>query len=213
MTSKKNDVLIPYKDSVLTTLLQDALGGNCRTIMLTCVSPCDFDDTFSALRYSEAARRIKNISNINCKEAYNTNNEGELDDILTTLESDREQLRRHEEHSQKLLKFIEEIRNDYEERIHALESQNSALKAHLRLAVDAYLNPLEFNFDDKNVKLKEFGSPNIAYKQELNSFQGELSSLFKDLKLVKSQLHDYPKPEVSDIDMDMESLRHDSLLD
>eukprot|EP00536_Pseudo-nitzschia_multiseries_P010337 jgi/Psemu1/202996/e_gw1.311.31.1 len=52
----------PYRDSILTRLLQDSLGGNSRTIMVACVSPADFnlDETITTLRYATNARNIKN---------------------------------------------------------------------------------------------------------------------------------------------------------
>lgn len=53
---------IPYRDSKLTRLLQDSLGGNTKTIMIACISPAEYnyDETLSTLRY---ASRAKNISN------------------------------------------------------------------------------------------------------------------------------------------------------
>lgn len=58
---------IPYRDSKLTRLLQDSLGGNAKTVMLTAVSPADynFDETLSTLRYANRAKNIKNKPKIN----------------------------------------------------------------------------------------------------------------------------------------------------
>eukprot|EP00977_Amphora_coffeiformis_P010994 scaffold2629_cov152-Amphora_coffeaeformis.AAC.1 len=52
----------PYRDSKLTRLLQDSLGGNSRTILLACVSPAhvNLDETTNTLRYASSARRITN---------------------------------------------------------------------------------------------------------------------------------------------------------
>jgi hypothetical protein len=57
----------PYRDSKLTRLLQDSLGGNSRTIMVACVSPADFniDETVNTLRYATSARNIKNTATRN----------------------------------------------------------------------------------------------------------------------------------------------------
>jgi hypothetical protein len=53
---------VPYRESQLTRLLQDSLGGNTRTVMIACVSPAeiDLDATLSTLRYASTARQIRN---------------------------------------------------------------------------------------------------------------------------------------------------------
>ncbi|CAJ0580049.1 unnamed protein product, partial [Mesorhabditis spiculigera] len=58
---------IPYRDSKLTRLLQDSLGGNTKTLMIACISPSDnnFDETLSTLRYANRAKNIKNKPKIN----------------------------------------------------------------------------------------------------------------------------------------------------
>eukprot|EP01080_Neovahlkampfia_damariscottae_P003821 gene3821-6982_t len=52
---------IPYRDSKLTRLLKDSLGGNCRTVMIATVSPSSlsYEDTFNTLKYSDRAKTIK----------------------------------------------------------------------------------------------------------------------------------------------------------
>ena len=58
---------IPYRDSKLTRLLQDSLGGNTKTVMIANVGPADynFDETMSTLRYANRAKNIKNKPKIN----------------------------------------------------------------------------------------------------------------------------------------------------
>jgi kinesin family member 4 len=53
---------ISYRDSKLTRLLQDSLGGNSVTLMVACVSPADYniEETLSTLRYADRAKKIKN---------------------------------------------------------------------------------------------------------------------------------------------------------
>lgn len=64
-TSKRN--FIPYRDSVLTWLLKDSLGGNSKTIMIATISPakCSYNDTLSTLRYANRAKNIINKPTIN----------------------------------------------------------------------------------------------------------------------------------------------------
>ena len=58
---------IPYRDSKLTRLLQDSLGGNTKTVMIANLGPADynFDETMSTLRYANRAKNIKNKPTIN----------------------------------------------------------------------------------------------------------------------------------------------------
>ncbi|XP_016530295.1 kinesin-like protein KIF28P isoform X1 [Poecilia formosa] len=63
----KKVVHIPYRDSVLTKLLQSALGGNSRTVMIATLSPADicYEESLSTLRYAERAKRIQNRAVVN----------------------------------------------------------------------------------------------------------------------------------------------------
>ena len=58
---------IPYRDSKLTRLLQDSLGGNTKTVMVANLGPADYnyDETLSTLRYANRAKNIKNKPKIN----------------------------------------------------------------------------------------------------------------------------------------------------
>lgn len=63
----KRALHVPYRDSKLTRLLQDSLGGNSQTVMIACVSPSDRDfmETLNTLKYANRARNIKNKIFIN----------------------------------------------------------------------------------------------------------------------------------------------------
>ncbi|XP_040824244.1 kinesin-like protein KIF28P [Ochotona curzoniae] len=58
---------IPYRDSILTKLLQSALGGNSRTVLIAAISPADicYEETLSTLRYAERAKKIRNSAVVN----------------------------------------------------------------------------------------------------------------------------------------------------
>jgi kinesin family protein 1 len=66
-TGKKKNAQVPYRDSVLTWLLKDSLGGNSLTAMIAAISPADinFEETLSTLRYADSAKRIKNHAVVN----------------------------------------------------------------------------------------------------------------------------------------------------
>ncbi|GAB1863831.1 Kinesin-like protein KIF16B [Camponotus japonicus] len=66
-SASKRNAFIPYRDSVLTWLLKDSLGGNSKTIMIATISPaeCNYNDTLSTLRYANRAKNIINKPTIN----------------------------------------------------------------------------------------------------------------------------------------------------
>jgi kinesin family protein 1 len=83
----KGSSQVPYRDSVLTWLLKDSLGGNSMTAMIAAISPADinFDETLSTLRYADSAKRIKNHAVVN--EDANARMIRELKEELASLRS------------------------------------------------------------------------------------------------------------------------------
>uniref|UniRef100_A0A0N5ADV5 Kinesin-like protein n=1 Tax=Syphacia muris TaxID=451379 RepID=A0A0N5ADV5_9BILA len=67
-----NSGYIPYRDSKITRLLQDSLGGNSYTVMIACVSPANSnaEETLSTLRYANRAKNIKNHPIVNIDPSY-----------------------------------------------------------------------------------------------------------------------------------------------
>ncbi|RIB11145.1 P-loop containing nucleoside triphosphate hydrolase protein, partial [Gigaspora rosea] len=70
-TKAKSATHIPYRDSKLTRLLQDSLGGNAQTLMIACVSPAEYNvsETVNTLKYANRARNIKNVATVTQEEA------------------------------------------------------------------------------------------------------------------------------------------------
>lgn len=65
--TRSKHVFIPYRDSVLTWLLKDSLGGNSKTVMIATVSPadCNYGETLSTLHYANRAKNITNKPTVN----------------------------------------------------------------------------------------------------------------------------------------------------
>ena len=63
----RRKVVVPYRDSVLTKLLRNALGGNAKTALIAAISPAaaNFGDTLSTLRFADRAKQIKTRATIN----------------------------------------------------------------------------------------------------------------------------------------------------
>ena len=66
-SQKGQKIFVPYRDSVLTWLLKDNLGGNSKTVMVATVSPSgdNYEETLSTLRYADRAKRIENHAVVN----------------------------------------------------------------------------------------------------------------------------------------------------
>lgn len=66
-SGKGKGQIVPFRNSALTRILQNALGGNSKTIMVCAISPAflNFEETLSTLRYADNAKKIKNNAVIN----------------------------------------------------------------------------------------------------------------------------------------------------
>ena len=84
---------VPYRDSKLTRMLQDSLGGNSQTLMLACISPSDlnYGETVNTLHYANRARNIKNRVAIN--QDWGSSFGGEAQREIKTLRSTISKLR------------------------------------------------------------------------------------------------------------------------
>ena len=100
----KNGKFIPYRDSKLTRLLKDSLGGNILTIMLVCVSPSkeSYEESISSLNYAARAKKIKKKIYQNKKEicfldgnnnANFRNNNNQYEEIIGSLKNEIYQLK------------------------------------------------------------------------------------------------------------------------
>lgn len=64
---KGKGAIVPYRDSCLTRILQNALGGNSKTLMICAISPAtdNYEETLSTLRYADQAKKIQNKAVVN----------------------------------------------------------------------------------------------------------------------------------------------------
>ncbi|CAG8437150.1 4216_t:CDS:2 [Diversispora eburnea] len=102
---------IPYRDSKLTRLLQDSLGGNSQTLMLACVSPADsnFMETLNTLKYANRARNIKNKVSVNESFSGNAAEINQLRGLVSKLKGEIQQLRDGGADGETAQKYEEEI--------------------------------------------------------------------------------------------------------
>ena len=90
----KKGVKVPYRESCLTKILCNALGGNAKTLMICAISPSQdsFEETLSTLRYADQAKKIKNKATVN---------ESATDKVIRELSEENENLK----------KLIESLKN------------------------------------------------------------------------------------------------------
>lgn len=83
---KNKKLVVPYRESALTRILKNALGGNSKTLMICALSPSDnnYDETLSTLRYADRAKRIK---------CHATINESETDKKIRLLQKENLELK------------------------------------------------------------------------------------------------------------------------
>uniref|UniRef100_A0A8C2Q648 Kinesin family member 7 n=1 Tax=Cyprinus carpio TaxID=7962 RepID=A0A8C2Q648_CYPCA len=129
---KRKGTHIPYRDSKITRILKDSLGGNAKTLMIACISPSssDFDESLNTLNYAKRARNIQNRATVNCR--------GEPDRV-EGLELQIKALRRALENRQRSETRII-TRSDPEKRLRPFELDVRKLQAesaHYRTCTDS----------------------------------------------------------------------------
>jgi hypothetical protein len=157
---KRNKDVVPYRDSILTWLLKDSLGGNSKTAMIACISPSDYDETLSTLRYADQAKRIRTRAIVNQDHVSAAERDAQISAmaeeirVLQMSVSDsrrkekegREQEERLEEYQNRVIamqRMMEDRSMVSEGKIRSLTTENEALRLHLKLALESLKNPIE----------------------------------------------------------------------
>ena len=113
---------VPYRDSKLTRLLEDSLGGNCKTTMLAMISPAheSFSESLSTLHFAQRAKKIKNRPVIN----EDLNNRA----LIRQYELELRNLRNELDQKNKMLQSNELVMQLQEEKEQALQDKNEAIR-------------------------------------------------------------------------------------
>lgn len=151
--------VVPYRDSILTWLLKDSLGGNSKTAMIACIAPSDYDETLSTLRYADQAKRIRTRAVVNQDSVSAAERDAQIAEMaeeirILTLSvtegrrrerEDKEQEEKLEEYQNRVIamqRLMEERSMVADGKIRALNVENEALRLHLKLAIDSIKNPI-----------------------------------------------------------------------
>ena len=82
--TRSKDV-VPYRDSILTWLLKDSLGGNSKTAMIACIAPSDYDETLSTLRYADQAKHIRTRAIVNQDSVSAVERDAQIAEMQNTI--------------------------------------------------------------------------------------------------------------------------------
>ncbi|OLL22387.1 Kinesin-related protein 1 [Neolecta irregularis DAH-3] len=183
---KKRDV-VPYRDSTLTYILKDSLGGNSKTAMVACISPSDYDETLSTLRYADQAKRIRTRAVVNEKE----NNlsakllKDQLENVLSSHVSRGVELENLKKEKDEMRLMFEEWARNLDRENKALKIERDALRAHLRLAIESYKNPIPVICENKEADVEREKNA-----KAVNDLHDEWSDLLQDIGHFKRDIQE-----------------------
>ncbi|XP_032903955.1 kinesin-like protein KIF17 [Amblyraja radiata] len=129
---------IPYRDSKLTRMLQDSLGGNTKTLMVACLSPADnnYDESLSTLRYANRAKNIKNKPRIN---------EDPKDALLREYQEEIKQLK---------ALLAGQLGNDYLSNVQMTNTQATSQSPEVHAEIEIEKENIRQEYEQKLLKIK-----------------------------------------------------------
>jgi len=180
---------IPYRNSKLTRLLKDSIGGNCRTVMIANVSPSSetFEDTFNTLKYADRAKKIKinlkkNVVNVDFHIAQYAKIVEDLRGEIAQLKERIQEL----ENENQVLKTrggnVPVIKRSIDNQDMEVDSTNTEVSESDEVFTSVKTNSMEIeelqrtlnryierqkDFDEMQVKLSEFESQSKAQAQQI----------------------------------------------
>lgn len=178
LTDQKGRIHIPYRDSKLTRLLEDSLGGNCKTTMIAMISPAheSFSESLSSLHFAQRAKKIKNRPIIN----EDVNNRA----LIRQYEIELRNLRNELEQKNRMIQSNELIMQLQEEKEQAEQDRNEAIRE-LEKASRNYLIEREEKMNlEKKIKMMNSQMITGGHKiEETPQFQHALKSQLKEYEV------------------------------
>uniref|UniRef100_A0A8C2GV81 Kinesin-like protein n=1 Tax=Cyprinus carpio TaxID=7962 RepID=A0A8C2GV81_CYPCA len=208
---------VPYRDSKMTRILQDSLGGNCRTTMFICCSPSAFNDaeTKSTLMFGQRAKTIKNTASVNLeltaeqwKRKYEKEKEKNknLKENIQRLEAELNRWHNGDDEINLQCQLVEKLKEqmlDQEEllassrgdgervqcELSRLQADNDSAKTEVKEVLQA-LEELALNYDQKSQEAEDTRIHNRRLIEELSHKTSDLMCLeaeFSRLQEVSGQ--------------------------
>ncbi len=193
LSDKNTDGYVPYRDSKLTRLLKDSLGGNTKTILITCISAnkSQIDETIHSLNYAARAKKIKLMVEANSilivsthqqaqpqtKTSLGYQNPEDLEVYLTEIDKLRSQVSKLKQELVVERGGKEEFEEKYKELLVGLQQEDELKRAILELSENRK------KFSEKLEEKRRY--VNASYSYDEKQFDSELSKFEEELKANK----------------------------
>ncbi|XP_053090344.1 kinesin heavy chain isoform X1 [Pangasianodon hypophthalmus] len=215
---------VPYRDSKMTRILQDSLGGNCRTTIIICCSPSVFNEaeTKSTLMFGQRAKTIKNTVSVNMeltaeewKKKYEKEKEKNrgLKIIIQRLENELKRWRRGEAVPVEEQQKSKEMKNsEATPTIDSLAPPPQPLCDTEKTQYEELINDLYHQLDDKDDEINQHSQLAESLKQQMVDQDELLASTRHDCEKLQQELmrlqreHEAAKEEVKEVLQALEEL-------
>ena len=191
---KNKNMLPPYRDSALTRILQNALGGNSKTVMICALSPAsiNYEETLSTLRYADRAKKIQNKAVVN---------ESEHDKMVRLLKEENVSLKKMIEDLQKKLggqggvigeddkKAFLELKEQYEANQKVMKDMQKTFEEKLAEAKKLESENIGSNVDKS--------LPHLVVLNEDPQLSHKLRYSLVELPLYVGRKHGNPTPQIT----------------
>lgn len=182
--------VVPFRDSILTWLLKDSLGGNSKTAMIACIAPSDYDETLSTLRYADQAKRIRLQATVNQDHVSSAEKDAQIEEMQETIRGLRwtlnqqqqaapsqlakavqeqdlqsERIREYTSKYEGMLQVMEEKLAISESKVRQLEVQKEAMDIHLKLVLEELRNPIKIKVEEEE-PIKREATPEMVWEDE-----------------------------------------------
>lgn len=201
---RKAREIVPYRDSILTWLLKDSLGGNSKTAMIACIAPSDYDETLSTLRYADQAKRIRTKAVVNQDHVSSAEKDAQITEMQETIRTLRWTLNQHQEQAsvplmkamqdsadaqaenireftakyEDMLQIMEEKLAISDSKIRQLETEKEAQSIHLNLVLDELKNPIRISAAPASVQ--QYSATREGGKRTSQSRSGTPDMIWED---------------------------------